>query len=220
MQTILTSHHELTSEISSFCFAKPDGFMYTAGQFIELTLEGHGKHWFTLSSSPLEHDLCITTRQTDSAFKKALFGLQTGAAVEISQPMGDFVLPKLAQTPLVWVAGGIGITPFISQLKWLAETGEQRPIRLMWAVRSEDDIIFQEVMDAAQQHATIVVSEPTAAWGGERGHLTAEMVKALAELDQDTQIFISGPEPFVDTLKKGLPTKQVVTDAFPGYTSI
>ena len=79
--------------------------MYTAGRFIELTLEGHGKHWFTLSSSPLEHDLCITTSANGSAFKKALFGLQTGAAVEISQPMGDFVLPKLAaNTP--GVGGG------------------------------------------------------------------------------------------------------------------
>ncbi len=220
MQTIVTGQHEITPEISTFSIARPDGFMYTAGQFIELTLPGVGKHWFTLSSSPQEHDLSITTRRSDSDFKKALFAMNASSSVDISQPMGDFVLPKLAQTPLVWVAGGIGITPFISQLKWLAETGEQRPIRLMWAVRSEDDIIFQEVMDAAQQHATIVVSEPTAAWGGERGHLTAEMVKALAELDQDTQIFISGPEPFVDTLKKGLPTKQVVTDAFPGYTSI
>ena len=220
MQTILTGHHELTSEISSFCFAKPDGFMYTAGQFIELTLEGHGKHWFTLSSSPLEHDLCITTRQTDSAFKKALFGLQTGAAVEISQPMGDFVLPKLQQTPLVWVAGGIGITPFISQLKLLTETGEPRPIRLLWAVSTEDDIIFQDVMEAAKQHVTIIVSKPSAAWGGERGHLTAEMVSALADLEKDSLILLSGPEPFVDSLKKGLPARQVVTDSFPGYGDI
>ena len=75
--------------------------------------------------------------------QKALFGLQTGAAVEISQPMGDFVLPKLQQTPLVWVAGGIGITPFISQLKLLTETGEPRPIRLLWAVSTEDDIVFR-----------------------------------------------------------------------------
>ena len=180
MQTIVTGQHEITPEISTFSIARPDGFMYTAGQFIELTLPGVCKPWFTLSSSPQEHDLSITTRRSDSDFKKALFAMNASSSVDISQPMGDFVLPKLAQTPLVWVAGGIGITPFISQLKWLAETGEQRPIRLMWAVRSEDDIIFQEVMDAAQQHATIVVSEPTAAWGGERGQLTAEMVRFLS----------------------------------------
>jgi ferredoxin-NADP reductase len=220
------------ASISTFYFKPEKPVQYTAGQFIELRLPHENpddrgqKRWFTLSSSPSEELISITTRffgDEASSFKKALFALEPGAQLTISDPMGDFVLPKLIQTPLIFVAAGIGITPFHSILSWLADSDEQRPIKLLYAVHDEDQIIFQDTFDRAKQHATIVVSEPTAAWGGERGQLTADLVLGLEKPSDDTLVYVSGPEPFVEMLEKdlkkaGLRQDQLVLDFFPNYS--
>ena len=232
-----TFHHsqQLSNSIQTFWFEPEHSLQYTAGQFTELTLKhSHpddrgSKRWFTISSSPTDKLLSITTKyagdEHSSSFKKALFALEPGTEVDLAAPMGDFVLPKLAQTPLIFVAGGIGLTPFHSMFEWLAATGEQRAIRFLYAVRSEDDIVFQDTFDKAGIHATIVVGEPSEAWGGLRGRLDADMVLGLEKPNDDTLIYLSGPEPMIealekDLLAKGIQKRQLVTDFFPGYTTL
>lgn len=206
---------------------------YTAGQFIELTLKhnhpddrGH-KRWFTLSSSPTDKLLSISTKwaaNRQSSFKKALWKLKPGEQLQMSEAMGDFVLPQLIQTPLIFVAGGIGITPYHSILAWLAATAERRPIKLLYAVNNEDEIIFQKTFEDAGVRPTIVVSQPSEFWGGERGQITSELVLGLEKPDQNTLIYVSGPEPMVDDLtsslkKAGLQQSNLVVDSFPNYIS-
>lgn len=233
MKVVFDHSQDETANIRTFFFTPERPLDYTAGQFIELTLE-HARpddrgirRWFTLSSSPTDEFLTITTRfagKDSSSFKKTLWNMKPGYELHMSDPMGDFVLPKLIQTPLVFVAGGIGITPFHSILSWLAETEEERPIRLIHAVKTEEDIIFQETFDKAGQHATIVVSDPSPAWGGERGDLSAELILGLEEPSDDTLIYVSGPEPMVEKLeadlkKAGVKSHQFVGDFFPNYKS-
>jgi ferredoxin-NADP reductase len=154
-----------------------------------------------------------------------LWALKPGDEVDLAEAMGDFVLPKLAQTPLIFVAGGIGITPFHSIAEWLASTKEERPINLLHAVRTEEDIIFQDTFEAAGIKETVVVSEPSETWGGVRGRLDAETILGLEKPTDDTLIYLSGPEPMLEALEKdllnhGIPKRQLVTDFFPGYTSL
>ncbi len=222
-----------TDNITTFFFKPERPVHYTAGQFIEMTLKHRNpddrgeRRWFTLSSSPTQGLVSITTKLAapkSSSFKKALCKLKPGADVLISDPMGDFVLPKLVQTPLIFVAGGIGITPFHSIFQWLADTGEARPIKLLIGVRNENEIIFQETLDKASQHATIVVDQPSAAWGGERGRLSAELILGLEKPTEDSLIYVSGPEPMVETLradllKAGIHKNQIVGDYFPNYSA-
>jgi ferredoxin-NADP reductase len=219
------------SDIFTVHLAKPAGFRYTAGQFVELALthlesDSRGiRRWFTLSSSPHEPELTITTRlarRDGSSFKKALLAGASGTAVEISEAMGDFVLPKSTVIPVIFVAGGIGITPIHSMLSWLASVHEQRDIRLLWGVKTEEDIIFQDTFRGAGVHATIVVSEPSPSWGGERGRLTAENILGLKPPTDDTLMYMSGPESMLKALEKdllahGVQKRQIVTDFFPGY---
>jgi ferredoxin-NADP reductase len=221
-------------DIRTFYFKLEQELHYTAGQYIELVLkhanpDNRGiRRWFTLSSAPHQNLLSITTRiasEHSSSFKKALTHLKPGDELSFNGPMGDFVLPKLIQTPLIFVAGGIGITPYNSILSWLAESGENRPIRLIYGVRSEEEIIFQETFDKANQHATIVVENPSSAWGGERGRLSAEIILGLTKPSEESLIFVSGPEPMVETLEKdlkssGINKNQLVLDFFPNYTDI
>jgi ferredoxin-NADP reductase len=233
MQVTLDHVQIETEHISTFFFKPERPVQYTAGQFVELTLKhAHpddrgDRRWFTLSSSPTHELIGFTTKFADkqsSTFKKALRKLKAGSEVTISDPMGDFVLPKLIQTPLIFVAGGIGITPFHSMLQYLADTKEVRPIKMLLGVHTESEIIFQQTFDAADQHVTVVVGEPTAAWGGVRGHITAEMVIGLEQPSDDTLIYVSGPEPMVESIhaeliKAGIRKHQLVGDYFPNYSA-
>jgi ferredoxin-NADP reductase len=231
MRAVFDHLQDEAPNITTFYFRSETPLKYTAGQFVELTLShahsdsrGH-KRWFTLSSSPTDDLLSITTKFTPevgSTFKKALRQLKPGDAVIISEAIGDFVLPKLLQTPLVFVAIGIGITPFHSMLSWLNATNEQRPITMLYAVNSEEEIIFQDTLYKARQHATLIVSNPSAAWGGERGPLTAELIMGIAQPSEDSLVYLSGPESTIEQLRKdlvrrGLKTHQLVLDLFPNY---
>lgn len=208
---------------------------YTAGQYTELTLKHDNpdergiKHWFTLSSAPGHELVSITTKYAgddkSSTFKKTLFHLEPGTEVNLAEAMGDFVMPKDASIPLVFVAGGIGLTPFHSMFEWLADHNEHRNITFIYGVRNEDEIIFQPTFQRAGIHATIVVSEPSDSWGGERGRLTAEMILGLAPPTDETLVYMSGPEPMVEALEKdmqdhGVDKRQLVGDFFPGYTAV
>lgn len=202
MHAKLIERTALTNTITSFSFEPEKPLSFTAGQYITLELDGHQEHGqpaqrpFAISSSPNDDYLTITSRvdaQADSAFKRALAKLEAGASVTITPPAGSFVLPNLLQTPLVFVADDVAVTPFASMLGWLADTDENRSIKMLYNVPTEDDIIFQDVFDAAEQHVTIVVNEPSGAWGGERGPLTGEMIHGLAQPTDDTLFYLSGP---------------------------
>jgi len=232
---VVFDHDQAESDtIRTFFFRHETELIYTAGQFTQLTIphshpDDRGiNRWFTLSSSPTDDLLSITTRLSpkSSSFKKALFDLKPGTELNIAEPMGDFVLPKLIQTPLYFVAGGIGITPFHSILSWLHSTSEERPIKLLYGVRTEDDIIFQDLLTKSKIDYVIVVEEPSAAWGGERGKLEAEKITGLIEPTPDSLVYISGPEPMVEALQNQLirssdiKKPQLVLDFFPNYEHI
>lgn len=214
-----------SANIQTFYFRSLAPVHYIAGQFIELTMPTAGKHWFTLSSAPEDELLSITTRQSDSDFKQALWSLKPGAKVTMSEPMGDFVLPKDARRPLIFVAAGIGITPFHSIFRHLANHQESRSIRFFYAVKQEKDIIFLDTFAKLDQHLTIIVKNPSAAWGGERGRLTADQIINLAQPTADSLIYIAGPEPMVEQLRhdliaKKIAAEQIVGDYFPGYQPV
>jgi glycine betaine catabolism B len=230
MKAVFNKSVQEATDIFSFYFEPEKPLRYIAGQFVELTLphdapDDRGiRRWFTLTSLESDKLLRITTKLSDqsSSFKRHIKSLQHGDSIDVSEPMGDFVLPRDSSTPLVLVAGGMGVTPYISMFRQLAETHETRNIHFMYAVHTEDDIIFQEVFDAAHIHATIVVSRPSEAWGGERGHLSANHIVKLAKPAPNTLFYLAGPEPMVEELQKDLlaqktASSQIVTDFFHGY---
>jgi ferredoxin-NADP reductase len=234
MKVLFDHSQQEADDIVTYYFDPQYRVQYTAGQFAELTIphsvpdEKGIKRWFTLSSSPTQSLLSITTQISTvdrSSYKTALQQLTHGVELTMSEPMGDFVLPKIIQTPLIFIAGGIGITPFHSIFNWLYDTNELRSIKFVYAVESEDEIIFQPLLDKANVHATIVVQHPSSAWGGERGDINAEIVLGLEKPSDDTLIYISGPEGMVERLAVQLMIldihkRQIVTDFFPGYRNI
>lgn len=238
MQVTFDHSEPQASNIASFHFKPEKPLRYTAGQFTEIRLphenvdERGNKRWFTLSSSPSEAFLSITTKFADetsgkggSSFKQTLRALKPGAKVEMSQPMGDFVLPKDPSIPLVFVAGGIGCTPYRSIIKWLADTDEKRDIHLLYGVRTADEIVFQAIFDGYAKKLDIAVKSPDGTWEGLTGSLSGERILELSGKPDGKLIYISGPEPMTEAFDKdlkrlGVNKKHIVTDFFPGYAEV
>lgn len=227
MNVRFVSREELTPGISSFWFKPDKPLEYQAGQFIELTIphdaDNRGGHrWFTLSSAPTNELLSITTRLADqpSTFKQALQALQPNDSVNISQPMGDFVLPRDASIPLLFAVAGIGITPVHSILQYLKDSGEQRTIRVLYAVPSMGEAAFTDIVDWADSEAEYFVSRPIDSEKPAR--LTSQRITEVAATLNNPFIFISGPEELVEVLvdklrQSGIKNSRLVTDYFQGY---
>ena len=233
MQVKLDHTEPVAKNIISFHFKPERPLRHTAGQFIELTIphpnpDKRGiKHWFTVSASPSEELPAITTKfppegSQTSTFKQALRNLKPGDEILMSDPMGDFVLPKDKTTPLVFIAGGIGVTPFRSIIRWLHDNQEQRTIQLLYAANSIEEVAFRDLFNDYGLPVTIILTEPPANWEGESGRLSAEKILELAP-DVDKKLYyLSGPEPMVEALiadleKAGVDKRRLIGDYFPNY---
>jgi ferredoxin-NADP reductase len=220
-------HAEVTAgSISTFYFKPPSKLNYTAGQFIEMFLphdnpDDRGiKRWFTLSSSPTQELLSITTRHAEgqvSTFKQQLFALKPGDEVRMIEPMGDFVLPIDPEIPLVFVAGGIGITPYHSMIQWLHDSGKKRNIKLLYAVRNKAEACFLPLLKDI---------DLTLRADDQADHpFRTEDILAFAQGQEEALIYLAGPEPMVEMFYKelkavGIRNDRLVTDYFPNYTGL
>jgi glycine betaine catabolism B len=234
MRATLEYIEDVAHNIRTFWFRPDKPAYHTAGQFTQVHLpllkpDARGtKHWFTISSSPTEELIGLTTKFTPSegsAFKQALRDLKPGAELTLADPMGDFVLPRDPSIPLLFVAGGIGVTPYRSMIRWLSDMNEKRDIHLLYSVRHPQEIAFPDLFQGYDMKFTSVVTEPDASWQGETGFLTPERIRQFIHPDPRTLVYLAGPEPmveaFVDELKRqGLPGHRLVTDYFPGYETV
>jgi ferredoxin-NADP reductase len=220
------------NNIYSFYFHPEKKIDFTAGQFVEVHLSNSNpdsrgtKRWFTISSAPELNDFfSITTRMADSrgsSFKESLRSMKKGQEIKISDAMGDFVLPKNENIPLVFIAGGIGITPFHSIISHLIATKQKRDIRLYYGTRSSDELVFNKELGAylGNNLFPVLQNAPTN-YKGKTGFLDiSEIFKDIKNMD--CLIYISGPEPMVEKFKKefedmGVNKNSLVCDYFPGY---
>ena len=224
----------LTETVSSFYFAPPAPVTYIAGQFTKVAVphdqpDDRGiRRWYTLASSPTEDLLMITTRfarEHSSTFKVALRHLQPGAELRMVEPAGDFVLPPDPATPILFIAGGMGVTPIRSMVKWLTDKGQQRPIQLIHAVNNKADLLFADIFTAYDMAYMPVIKEADFLWKGETGMLGADRIEHLAGGLGGKLIYISGPEAMLQTLVGGLLARgvsrdSIITDFFPGYLTL
>ena len=219
----LIEKEHLVDNIWAFRFEPTTSLEWIAGQFIRIEVphdnpdkEGT-KRWFTVSSAPYEGIVQITTRLTDSTFKQALAALPIGERLPLlEEPNGDFVWED-SDKPLVFVAGGIGVTPFRSILKQRAHKGLPLNVTLIYGNRS-DAIVFKDEFDTYAQtdpdfKVHYAIGEPLS---------PATIAGRVPQLNSSL-VYVSGPEPMVKALSRqlqdaGLPKEQVKTDEFPNYT--
>lgn len=226
----------LAPGIFEFIFSsgvKPD---FKPGQYFEWTLptkqtDNRGnRRFFTVASSPNE-DLMIGVKvsENSSSFKKELLSLDSKSQIVASSLAGDFTLPEDKNKKLVFIAGGIGVTPFRSILKNLLEKNEKRDIVLFYTSLSEKEFVFKDVLNEAQEKlgvkvVYIITDEKSIPekWRGEKGFINEDMLKKWAPDFRQRLFYLSGPNKMVDSYKSllrrlGVSEKNIVTDYFPGY---
>jgi ferredoxin-NADP reductase len=113
-------------------------------------------------------------------FTGALRSLQLGDRVYLDGPHGAFTLDRHPAPGYVFLAAGVGVTPFLSMLATLADRGDKRPLLLFVANRSERDVVGVRQIHGVQNRLNLtvvhVVSQPGAAWRGERGRITPQLL--------------------------------------------
>lgn len=204
----------------SFIFEPEKPIQWLPGQYMTLTLPdlppAASEHTFTISAPPYEKHLMITTRVSESDFKQRLNTLTAGTVIEADQFGGDFIWVD-TKRPRVLVAGGIGITPYHSMLKQRHHDNDPISATLLYANR-DDNIVYKAELDKlASLHPEFGVHYII----GQQ--LDANLMQQLAPKLQESLIYLSGPEPMVDSFEQqllaiGIKKDQLKQDWFPGYT--
>lgn len=205
----LTRREEIAEGTMAFHFAKPAGFSFKPGQAIELGLiepAGSGaddnRHAFSLACAPYENELVVATRMRDSPYKKALKELPVGSAMLIDGPFGSLTLHNKRSRPAVLMAGGIGITPFISMLRQAAKDQLPQQLLLLYSNRRPESAAFVselQALEAANPNFRLLatmtdLSRSRLPWHGATGEIDAPMLKgAVAELAAPIYYLVGPP---------------------------
>ena len=216
----------------SFQPARPVRFL--PGQYMELVIP-HRKQdfrgtrrYFSISSAPTMEGpitFAITMPEKSSSFKKALLDLEPGQTVRGTGVGGDFSLPSNTSEPLLLVAGGIGITPFASQLAHAHAEGQKRDVTVVYSVSNEGDLPYGQLL--ADSGAHVVLFAPTApsplpaGWDyAGSGRVTGERLAAAVPDVAKRRAYVSGPPALVNDLRTALRSqgaRRVHADYFSGY---
>lgn len=229
---------QVAKDAYSFYFDRPaKAWDFVAGQYMRLTLpvtnpdQRGNSRLFSISSSPLEKDyIMVTTRIIQSAFKKTLFSLTPQAKVLVFGPLGKFVLDENDLTPRIFLAGGIGITPFHSILTYVAAKKLTIPITIFASFSTAEDLIFyNELTTIANQIPSIKIvytitnlENSQIPWIGETGRISESLIKKYVSDPSVPSYYIAGPPTMVAAMEQlvkdmGVQIEKIRKENFVGY---
>ena len=233
----LVKKTSVAANTTAFAFASEKKLAFQPGQFLlwslphtKTDLRGH-RRYFSIASSPTEENISLVTKfaEKSSTFKKALWELPPEETIMASSLDGDFVLPKDRQQKCVFIAGGVGIVPFRSMVKFLLDTKQKQPITLLYSNNTAEEICFKEIFDQAEKNLgmktvytlTNMDQVPTD-WRGKTGYIDGPVIQEEVKEYRNALYYVSGPDSFVRAMEKalkgiGIPSRNIKTDYFPGY---
>lgn len=232
----LRKKHKIAPSIIDFVFKPSEKLAFAPGQYMEFTLahpqtDSRGnRRYFTLASSPTENDLRLGVKfyELGSSFKRAMYEMDGRTQIVAAQIAGDFTLPPDPSQKLVFIAGGIGITPFRSMLKYLLDRRQRRDIAVYYVNKSPDEIVYTDVLNAAQTKLgvrTFYTLTDTRAippnWPGFVGRISEQMIMQTLPDYLDRTYYLSGPPSMVKAAEQVLKnlrvrSEQIKKDFFPG----
>ncbi|MEK7462465.1 MAG: hypothetical protein AAB618_02725 [Patescibacteria group bacterium] len=223
----------IAKDTYEFVFKKPIGFNFKAGQYLEWMLP-HGKsdhkgvrRYFTIASSPTEDGLRVAMKIVSpaSSYKEAIKGLDISHSLTASQLAGDFTLPQSNEGKFGFIAGGIGVTPFRSHIKYMIDSGKQADVVMYYCNNTREEITYQDIFAEGEQAFGLqiinVVAKEEVELPFEKGYVTADMLARRTPDFLARTWYISGPPGMVNTYKKllkeiGVKGSNIKTDFFPG----
>jgi ferredoxin-NADP reductase/Na+-translocating ferredoxin:NAD+ oxidoreductase RnfD subunit len=230
---------QLSRDTLEFAFSKTPDFKFIPGQYMEWTLphqnaDSRGnRRYFSISSSPTENEIAIVVKfyNPSSSYKKTLFNLQNSNKITAAQVAGDFTLPKDFKTPLVFVAGGVGIAPFRSMIQYIIDKNLSTDIILLYTNRTKEDILFSDIFERAKLQGIKTIynltdlSSVPPDWQGTTGYITNDLIKKEIPDYQKRAYYLSGPQLMVQRFEQtlldaGVRKSKIKTDFFPGYSEM
>jgi ferredoxin-NADP reductase len=236
-KAILKSRESLCNGTTGLYFEKPDGFKFKPGQFANFTLDATividadgNTRALSIASAPHEKDLMVAMRIRDTGFKRVVSGLPIGSPFFLEGPFGDLTLHRDTARPAVFLAGGIGITPFRSMIRHATEVGSAHKIFLFYSIRRIEEGAFLNELQEFQELNSRFKFIPTIThpdgvphhWRGELGHIAESMLNKWLPVSQAPVFYIAGPPGMVDGMRQMLCDALVSEDdiraeEFAGY---
>lgn len=238
MRVKLRERRQETPEIMTFIF-DPEGqpYSYEAGQFAFFELDqltaddprGKRRH-FTLSCSPTEQGILqITTKLRGFGLKETLRTAPIGLEVDVEGARGRFTLPVAADRPVVFLGGGVGVTPFRSMLRYATDENLAHQITMLYSAATPEHIVFRrefELLPQENHNLNIVLTITDAAkpdnWHGETGRIDAAMIRDHVDDISNALFYTCGPPPMVQTMEEllksmNIPGDRIRVERFSGY---
>lgn len=182
---------------------------FKSGQFCFLRLNKnnlHSRHPFTISSSPHEENLSFTIKNT-GRFTKTVLELKMGEEILVDGPFGIFNLIN-SKKNIVFIAGGIGITPFFSMIKDNFQRKEKQNILLLYGTKTKKDLIFKKYLDNIKEKwfkkVYVLTREPISSPQFENTYIDKNLIKKYVKNVNDSLFYVCGPKSMEDNIKKSL----------------
>ena len=233
----LLNRVEVAEGTIAFHFEKPTGFDFKPGQSADLTLpnppetdaEGNVRT-FSIASAPFEDQLMFATRMRDTAFKRSLKKMPLGTVVKMDPAMGSFTLHKNSAKPAVFLAGGIGVTPFSSIVRQADHDRAPHKLYLFYSNRRPEDAPFVEVLQNLEKTnpqfrfitTMTEMRRSKKTWNGETGRIDQEMLSEYLNELRGPIYYVAGPPALVSGMRKmlvasGVDEDDIRSDEFSGY---
>ena len=211
-------------------------FSFRAGQYVALSFSRFDRptpvRCFSIASSPVNSSRLEFGVKVSGSYTKALLDLEKGDPVYVSGPFGNFVIDENRDKQVVMLAGGIGITPFLSQIRFAAQTNQSTKITLVYSCQSQNDVPYvAELFRLMQRNPNLNVILAISRGAINKfpaehvisGRITSELLANLSltkdgQFDQNTY-FICGPSGFMNGMaeileKNGVGEDRIITEAF------
>lgn len=218
-RTTLAAVRPLSDSATELCLRLAPGqeLQFLPGQYVNIQVPGSTQvRAYSFSSLPGSGDLAFLIRNVPGGLMSGYLqhAWRPGDALSLTGPMGSFYL-RPATRPLLFLAGGTGLAPFLSMLESLAQTGCDQPVNLIYGVTHDDDLVKLDALDAAAQrlpqfrYLTVVADDASS--HARKGYVTRHFSPEMFN-DGDVDVYLCGPPPMVDAVMRHF-TQQGITPA-------
>jgi len=230
----LLSRREIARGTIEFIFDKPADLSFIPGQYAGFTLINPGEtdaggitRRFSLLNAPDDDHIAIATRIQNSAYKRVLNTLAIGDEIKFAGPTGNFILHEETSIPAVFIAGGIGITPFYSMIQHATQHQTPQQLILFYGNQSTNETAYLDEINSMQSqnpNFTFIptMANPDTSWKGETGFISHTMIKKYISDIYAPIYYVCGSPAMVTALQEtlaemGIDENKIKVEDFPGY---